>query len=151
MNRIRVAAVSFLNARPITYGLERHLGAKPDCPADTGLRDSRAGGRYLLRSGRLSPVAEDRPHFYVRTLGAAYADAPASWPAWPDRVSVFRLTLARWARALHARQAGSRLPLTAKDGRSQISGDLWVQRKAWGTSAAAFLPDAPGRIGVPSP
>ena len=26
MNRIRVAAVSFLNARPITYGLERHLG-----------------------------------------------------------------------------------------------------------------------------
>ena len=54
-------------------------------------------------------------------------------------------------KALHARQAGSRLPLAAKDGRSQISGDLRAQRKAQGTSAAAFVPDAPGRIGVPSP
>lgn len=26
MSRIRLAAVSFLNARPITYGLERGLG-----------------------------------------------------------------------------------------------------------------------------
>ena len=61
--------------------LERHLDGKPDCPADTGLRDSRAGDRYLLCSDRLSPVAEDRPHFYVQTLRAAYADAPASWPS----------------------------------------------------------------------
>jgi hypothetical protein len=43
---------------------------------------------------------------------------------------VFRLTLHYWARALHARQAGSRLPLTAGDRRSQISGDLRVQRQA---------------------
>jgi hypothetical protein len=34
------------------------------------------------------------------------------------------------ASALHARQAGSRLPLTAEDRRSQISGDLRVQRRA---------------------
>jgi hypothetical protein len=45
--------------------LERHLDGKPDCPADTGLRDSRVGVRCLLCSDRLSPVAEDRPHFYV--------------------------------------------------------------------------------------
>jgi hypothetical protein len=84
-------------------------------------------------------------------LGAAYADVPAGWPSWPGRVSAFLLTLYHWARALHARQAGSQLPLAAEDGRSQISGDLQVQRKAKGTSAAAFLPDAPRRIGVPSP
>jgi len=57
--------------------LERHLDGRPECPADPGLRDSRAGGRYLLCSDRLSPVAEDRPHFYVQTLRPAYADAPA--------------------------------------------------------------------------
>ena len=28
--------------------LERRLDGKPNCPADTGLRDSRAGGRKLL-------------------------------------------------------------------------------------------------------
>jgi hypothetical protein len=61
--------------------LERRLDGKPDCPADTALRDSRAGDRYLLRSDRLGPAAEDRPHFYVATLGAAYAAAPASWPS----------------------------------------------------------------------
>jgi hypothetical protein len=27
---------------------ERHLDDKPDCSADTGLRDSRVGNRYLL-------------------------------------------------------------------------------------------------------
>ena len=48
-------------------------------------------------------------------------------------------------------KARSRLPLTAEDGRSQISGDVRAQRKAHGTSADAFVPDAPGRIGVPSP
>ena len=61
--------------------LERHLDGKPDCSAGTGLRDSRAGDRYLPCTDRLSPVAEDRPHFYVQTLGAAYAGAPASWPS----------------------------------------------------------------------
>jgi hypothetical protein len=57
--------------------LERHLDGKPDCPAGTGLRDPRAGDRHLLCSDRL---AEDRPHFHVQTLGAAFDDAPASWP-----------------------------------------------------------------------
>ena len=60
--------------------LARHLDGRPDRPADIGLRDLRAGGRYLLRSGGLSPVADDRPHFYVLILRAASADAPASWP-----------------------------------------------------------------------
>ena len=91
---------------------------------DTGLRDLRADHYYLLRPGGLSPVVDDRPHFYVLTLGAASADAPASWPSWPGRVSATRLTPYHWARALHGRQAGSRLPLTTEDGRSQISGDL---------------------------
>jgi hypothetical protein len=59
----------------------RHLTGKLGCPVGAGLRDSRASGRCLLRSDRLSLVAEDRPHFYVRTLGAAYADAPASRPS----------------------------------------------------------------------
>jgi hypothetical protein len=112
---------------------------------------SGADDRYLLCSDRLSPVAEDRPHFYVQTLGAASADAPASWPSQPDRASVFRLTPYRRARALHARQAGSRLPLTAEHRRPQISGDSRAQRQVQGTSAAAFVPDAPGRSGVPSP
>jgi hypothetical protein len=84
-------------------------------------------------------------------LRAACADAPTSWPSWPARVSVLRLRLYHRARALHARQAGSRLPLAAEDGCPQISGDVQMQRKAKGTSAAVFLPDDPGRIGVPSP
>ena len=41
-------------------------------------------------------------------------------------------------------QAGSRLPLTAEDGRPQISGDYGCSERPGGTSAAAFLPDAPG-------
>ena len=61
--------------------LERHLDGETDCPADVGLRGPRAGGRYLLRSGRLSLVAGDRPHFYVQTLGAAYTSAPTGWPS----------------------------------------------------------------------
>ena len=96
--------------------LERHLDGRPERVADTCLRDSRAGDRYLLCSDRLSPVAVDRPHFSVQTLRAAYADALPSWPSWPGLVSMFRLTLYHGARALHARQAGSRLPLTAQDG-----------------------------------
>ena len=106
---------------------ERHLDGKPDCPAGTGLRDSRAGDRCLLRSDRLSPAAEDRPHFYVQTLGAAYADAPVDWPSWPGWVSVFRLTLYRWAKALYARQAGSRLPLRRRSA-------LADQRRSTGTA-----------------
>jgi hypothetical protein len=64
---------------------------------------------------------------------------------------VFRLTLYHGARALHARQAGSGLPLTAEDGRPQISGDTRYRETPGGTSAAAFVPDVPERIGVPSP
>jgi hypothetical protein len=58
--------------------LERHLDGSPERVGDTCLRDSQAGDRYLLRPDRLGPVAEDRPHFYVATLGTASADKPAS-------------------------------------------------------------------------
>jgi hypothetical protein len=61
--------------------LERRLDGKPGRPAGTALRDSRAGDRYLLCRDRLRPAAEDRPHFYVATLRAASAGAPASWPS----------------------------------------------------------------------
>ena len=111
---------------------ERHLDGKPGFPAAIGLWDLRADDRCLLGSDRLSPVAEDRPHFYVQTLRAASAGAPASWPSWPGRVSVSRMTRSHRARALHARQASSRLPRTTQDGRSQISDDLQVQRQAQG-------------------
>jgi hypothetical protein len=84
-------------------------------------------------------------------LGDASADAPTGWLSWPGRVSVSALTPYHRARALHARQAGSRPPLTAEDGRAQISGEVQVPRKAQGTSTAVFVPDAPGRLGVPSP
>ena len=60
--------------------LERHLDGRPDRPAGIGLRDLRAGDRYLLCPDGLSPVAEDRPHFNVLTLRDISADAPASWP-----------------------------------------------------------------------
>jgi len=110
--------------------LERHLAAAQSVWPIQACGIRRPGDCYLLCSHRLSPVAEDRPHFYVQTLHAAYADAPASWPSWPGPGQSVRLTLYHGARALHARQAGSRLPLAAEDGRSQISGDLQVQRKA---------------------
>ena len=58
--------------------LARHLDGRPDRSAGTGLRDLRAGGRYLLCSGGLSPVADDRPLRNVLTLRAASADASAS-------------------------------------------------------------------------
>ena len=106
--------------------LERHLDDRPDCAADTGLRDPQAGHRYLLCPDRLSPVAEDRPHFYVQTFGRRIrrrADQPIVLAGPGQRVPVDAVA---GARALHARQAGSRRPLTAEDGRSQISGDVRV-------------------------
>ena len=54
------AVAGLLRAAP-----RRHLDGRPDRSADTGLRDLRAGDRYLLCSDGLSPVADDRPHFYV--------------------------------------------------------------------------------------
>ena len=54
-----------------------------------------------------------------------------------------RLTPYPLRKGRHAGQGGSRLP-PAEDARPQISGDM-----PGGTSAPAFLPDAPRRIGVP--
>jgi hypothetical protein len=48
-------------------------------------------------------------------------------------------------------QAGSRLLLPTEDGRPQISRDMRYRETPGGTSAAAFVPDVPERIGVPSP
>jgi len=48
-------------------------------------------------------------------------------------------------------QTGSWLLLPAEDGRPQISRDMRYRETPGGTSARAFLPDVPGRIGVPSP
>src|SRR2546430_4258229 len=54
--------------------LARHLGGRPDRSAGTGLRDLRAGGRYLLCSGGLSPVVTtERTGMY--SLCAASAEA----------------------------------------------------------------------------
>ena len=58
--------------------LKRHLDGRLDRSADLSLRDLRTCGRYLLRPGGLSPVADDRPHFYVLTLRAASTDAPSN-------------------------------------------------------------------------
>ena len=72
---------SRLDAGLLALVLARHWTAGPDRSADMGLRDLRAGGRYLLCSDGLSPVMDDRPHFYVLTLRAVSADALASWPS----------------------------------------------------------------------
>ena len=60
--------------------LARHLDGRPAVRPIWACGICGPGDRYLLRSGGLSPVADDRPHFYVLTLRAASADAPASWP-----------------------------------------------------------------------
>jgi hypothetical protein len=98
--------------------LARHLDGQ------TVDMDLRAGGRYLLFTGGLEPVVDDRPS---------------------------RLTPYHWARVLQAGQAGSRLPLRAEDARPQISRDTGRCETPGGASGAAFVPDAPERIGVPSP
>ena len=131
--------------------LARHLGGRPDRSAGIGLLDLRAGGRYLLCSGGLSPVVDDRTHRNVLTL----RPHQPTWrrmlrPSRGARASVSRLTVPL-CRARHAGQTGSRLPLPAEDGRPQISRGMRYRETPGGTAGAAFLPDAPGRIGVPSP
>ena len=94
----------------------RHLDGKLGCPAGAGLRDSRAGDCCLLCSDRLSPVAEDRPHYYVRNFGRRIRRCAGQLAVLAGPVSVSRLTLHHGATALHARQADSRIPLTPKIG-----------------------------------
>lgn len=55
--------------------LARHLDGRPDRSADLGVRDLRAGDRYLLCSDGLSPVVDDRTLRDVLTLAANPADA----------------------------------------------------------------------------
>jgi len=49
------------------------------------------------------------------------------------------------------RGAGSRFPLAAEVGRLQISRDNRYRERSGGMARAAFVPDVPERIGVPSP
>jgi protein phosphatase len=74
--------------------LARHLDGRPDRSADLGVRDMRAGDRYLLCSDGLSPVVDDRTLRDVLTLAANPADAVCQLVALaedaggPDNVTV---------------------------------------------------------------
>jgi protein phosphatase len=74
--------------------LARHLDGRPDRSADLGVRDLRAGDRYLLCSDGLSPVVDDRTLRDVLTLAANPADAVCQLVALaedaggPDNVTV---------------------------------------------------------------
>jgi len=74
--------------------LARYLDGRPDRSADLGLRDLRAGDRYLLCSDGLSPVVDDRTLRDVLTLAADPAGAVRQLVALaedagaPDNVTV---------------------------------------------------------------
>ena len=74
--------------------LARHLDGRPDRSADLGVRDLRAGDRYLLCSDGLSPVVDDRTLRDALTLAANPADAVCQLVALaedaggPDNVTV---------------------------------------------------------------
>ena len=97
--------------------------------------------------GRRRPTALLCTHFARRIHRRAVqlAAVAGTRPACPSRPRT------AVQRPLHAGQVGSRLPLAAEVERLQISRDNRYRETPGGTSAAAFLPDAPGRIGVPSP
>ena len=96
--------------------------------------------------GRRRPNAPECTHFARRISRRGGERRPSRGPG--QRVPVDPVPLCE---ARHAGQAGSRLPLPAEDGRPQISRDMRYRETSGGTAGAAFLPDAPGRIGVPSP
>jgi len=57
-----------------------------------------AGGRYLLSTGGLGPVADDRPHFNVFIFPLFPLSCRDSWPPWPptgQRVPVDSVPLGR--------------------------------------------------------
>jgi hypothetical protein len=45
--------------------------------------DLQAGGRYLLFTGGLGPVVDDRPHFNVFIFSLFPPSCRGSWPPWP--------------------------------------------------------------------
>jgi hypothetical protein len=65
------------DADELATALPWHLDGRRSRAADVSLRDLRIGDRYRLRSGGLSPIADDRPHSNVVILRAKSADAPA--------------------------------------------------------------------------
>jgi hypothetical protein len=121
-------------------------GGRPGRPADTG---QRTGGRCLLPSadpaGPRRPTALDCTNFAPRPATRRAADRPSRGAG--QRIQVLTRTAGK---AVHAGQAGSRLPLSAGNVCAQISRATGCRDTPGGTSAAAFVPDAPGRIDVPS-
>ena len=107
--------------------------------------DLRADGRYLLFTGGLGPVVDDRPHFNVFIFPLFPPSCRAAGRPGRRPASVSRLTPYHWARVLQAGQAGSRLPLPAEDARPQISRDTGYRETPGGTSAP---PSCPMRRGV---
>ena len=113
-----------------TYGSAPGTGRVPANPAR-----SQATERTFMYSFRAPYPPRRRP---AGCLSRGLAD-------------VSRLTPYRWATVLQAGQADSRLPLPAEDARPQISRDVRCRGTPGGSSAAAFVPDVLGRVGVPSP
>jgi len=87
----------------------------------------------------------DRTFMYKLWAPHPPARRPGGRPG-PGRVSVSRLTLYHRATALHARQAGSRPPLTAEDRRAQISGDLRAQQRPRERPPPPSCPMLPGLV-----
>ncbi|MGH3220081.1 MAG: PP2C family protein-serine/threonine phosphatase [Streptosporangiaceae bacterium] len=82
------------NAGPLAPVLSRYLDGRPDRSPDLGLRDLRAGDRYLICSDGLSPVASTKAIGAVLVAAADPADAVCQLVALaeeaggPDNVSV---------------------------------------------------------------
>ena len=82
------------NAGPLAPVLSRYLDGRPDRSPDLGLRDLRAGDRYLICSDGLSPVVSDEAIGAVLAAAADPADAVRQLVALadeagaPDNVSV---------------------------------------------------------------
>ena len=72
------------NAGPLAPVLSRYLDGRPDRSPDLGLRDLRAGDRYLICSDGLSPVVSDEAIGAVLAAAADPADAVRQLVALAD-------------------------------------------------------------------
>jgi hypothetical protein len=142
-HRLRLARV---------VSLPRHLEARPGRPADMSLLDLSADDRYLQCTNRLSPVVDDRTHRNVLIFPAPRP--PTRRPARHPSRGAGPACPSRRRTAVQGPACGAnRLPppTARRDARPQISRDMRYRETPGSTSARAFLPDVPGRIGVPSP
>jgi hypothetical protein len=105
--------------------------------------DRQAGSRYLLFTGRLGQVVDDRPHLNVFIFPLFPPSCRAA--GRPDRrpASVSRLTPYHWARVLQAGQAGSHFLLRMRAGRSAA-----IPGTAGRPAARRLPPSCPMRRGV---